>query len=241
MIDLKGNVAIVTGATRGIGKATAEMLAGFGCTVIAVYHTREDLAKKLPLINKQIFPIKADVCSEKEIKDVITFSTDKFHGIDILVNNAGIDIFGEIEQYRSSDWDTMIDTNVKSIFLFSKYSIPYLKKSKNPVIVNTASRIGYSEYTEQKFVVYGVTKAGVINFTSGLSKELLPYNIRVNAVIPTPTKTDLFDEVFTPEEEKELRKKGKLGMPEDTAKLIVELITDKSANGKILFDKRVSF
>lgn len=239
MTDLTGKVAIVTGATRGIGKATTEMLVKLGCTVVAVYHSRDDLAEKLALINKKVIPIKADISKENEIKNVINFTIAKFGSIDILVNNAGIDIPGEIEQYETENWDKLMAINIKSIFLFSKYSIPYLKKSKSPVIVNTASRIGYPEYTEQKFVVYGVTKAGVINFTSGLSKELLPYKIRVNAIIPVPTKTDLFDEVFTREEKKVLRAKGKLGKPEEAAKLIVELILDKSANGKILFDKRV--
>ncbi|OGK09304.1 hypothetical protein A2767_03660 [Candidatus Roizmanbacteria bacterium RIFCSPHIGHO2_01_FULL_35_10] len=133
----------------------------------------------------------------------------------------------------------MINTNLKSIFLFSKYSIPYLKHSKNPVIINISSRIGFPEYTEPKFVIYGMVKAGVTNFTVGLSKELVLTGIRVNAVIPTPTKTDLFNEVFTPEEEKGLIKKGKLGKPEDVANLVIELINDKSANGKILIDKRV--
>ena len=238
MDNLKGQVAIVTGGTRGIGKATAILLANLGCNVVAIYHSREDLAKKLSPF-KQITPIKADISKEDEIKNVIKFTISKFGRIDILVNNAGIDIQGQIETYKSEDWDRMIATNVKSVFLFSKYSIPYLKKSTNPVIVSTASRIGYPEFTEQNFVVYGVTKAGVINFTSGLSKELQPFKIRVNAIIPTPTKTDLFDEVFTPEEEKMLRAKGKLGAPEEAAKLIIDLILDKTANGKILFDKRV--
>lgn len=89
-------------------------------------------------------------------------------------------------------------------------------------------------------MVYGAVKAAVNNFTIGLSRELSNINVRVNAVIPTPTKTDLFDEVFTPEEEQALTDKGKLGTPEEAAKLVLEIIEDTSKNGQLVFDERVN-
>lgn len=240
MFSLAGKTAIVTGATRGIGRAIAIKLAGLGCEVVGVYKSKGNLASELEKRYKNIYTIKADVGKEKEVKKVIERTIKKFNSLDILVNNAGIDIFGEIKDYRTEDWDEMINVNLKSVFLFSRESIPYLSQSENPVIINISSRIGYPEFTEPKFVVYGAVKAGVANFTVGLSKELANTGIRVNAVIPTPTKTDLFDEVFTPEEEEILKRKGKLGKPEEVADLVLQLIKDKTANGKILADKRVS-
>lgn len=240
MFSLTGKTAIVTGATRGIGKAIAIKLSDLGCEVVGVYKSNDKLASELEKQYKHIYTIKADVGDEKEVKKVIQITINKFNALNILVNNAGIDIFGEIENYRTKDWDNMINVNLKSVFLFSRESIPCLVKSKDAVIINISSRIGYPEFTEPKFVVYGAVKAGVTNFTVGLSKELTNTGIRVNAVIPIPTKTDLFDEVFTPKEEEILKKKGKLGKPEEVADLVLELIKDKTANGKILVDKRVS-
>ena len=238
MRELK-KAAIVTGATRGIGKAIAIRLACLDYQVVGVYKSSDKLAKDLEKQYKNISTIKANIADEEDVLKVIKKTVDEFGQIDVVVNNVGIDLFGEIETYDTKKWDIMVNTNLKSIFLFSKYSITYLKKSENPVIINISSRIGFPEFTESKFVVYGMVKAGVTNFSIGLSKELASFGIRVNVVIPTPTKTDLFDEVFTKEEEKELIKKNKLGKPNEVADLVLQLINDKSANGKILIDKRV--
>ena len=231
--------AIVTGATRGIGRAIAVKLSELGYNVLGLYRNSVVIADELSKKYKKIFYHRTDVSKEKEVKNTLELAINKFGQIDVLVNNAGIDLFGEIEKYSSKDFNEMIGVNLKSIFLLSKYSIPYLKKSNNPVIINISSRIGFPEFTEEKFVIYGMVKAGVTSFAVGLSKELKKSGIRVNVVIPTPTKTDLFDEVFTPEEETMLKNKGKLGKPEYAANLVIELIKDRSANGKILVDKRV--
>lgn len=240
MFSLAGKTAIVTGATRGIGRAIAVKLSRLECRVVGVYKSKDDLASALKKQHKNIYTIKADVGKEREVKKVIETTIKKFNSLDILVNNAGIDTFGEIKNYQTEDWDEMMNVNLKSVFLFSRESIPHLNQSEDPVIINVSSRIGYPEFTESKFVVYGAVKAGVTNFTVGLSRELADTGIRVNAVIPAPTKTDLFDEVFTPKEEEALKRKGKLGKPEEVADLVLRLIKDKTATGKILADKRVS-
>lgn len=232
-------IALVTGATRGIGKAITIKLSELGYNVFGLYKNNVEIANELSKKYKKIFYHRIDVSKEDKVKKVLDLIVNKFGQIDVLVNNAGIDLFGEIEKYSSKNFNEMVDVNLKSIFYLSKYSIPHLKKSNNPVIINISSRMGFPEFTEEKFVVYGMVKAGVTSFAVGLSKELKKDKIRVNVVIPTPTKTDLFDEVFTPEEEKMLKNKGKLGRPEDVADLVIDLIEDRSANGKILVDKRV--
>lgn len=232
-------VAIVSGATRGIGRATAIKLLELNYEVVGIFNSNDEMASKLIQKYPKLMMIKGDVGKEKDVLNIIKTVIDKYERLDVVVNNAGIDLYGNIDKYETKDWNRMFDVNLKSVFLFSKYSIPFLKKSDNPIIINISSRIGTAEYSEPEFVVYGTTKAAVSYFTQALSKELESTKIRVNAVIPTPTKTDMFDEVFTKEDEGILKNKGKLGKPEEVADLIVELIQDKKTNGKILTDKRV--
>jgi 3-oxoacyl-[acyl-carrier protein] reductase len=235
-----GKTAIVTGATRGIGKSILLLLSNQGYNVVGTYKKSDEKAKAIAKDSLNILMIKADAGNEADVKNVINQTLQKFGILDVVVNNAGIDLFGKIQEYSSESWDIMVNTNIKSVFLFSKYSIPHLKLSTSPIIINISSRIGYPQYTEPSFVVYGAVKAAVTNFTVGLSKELNDDNIRVCAIIPTPTKTDLFDEVFTKKEEEDLARRKKLGQPEDVAKLVMELIEDSNSNGKILIDKRVT-
>src|SRR5690242_9927061 len=206
-------VVIVTGASRGIGKATALLLQAHGYAVVGLYLSNEDAAK--PLSDHGIEMHRADVRQEADIQKAIEYTMSKYGRLDVLVNNAGINLQRRIEQCSLEEWNKVISTDLTSVFLMSKHAIPLLKKSDNPCIINVSSRIGLNDYAEAEFVPYGAAKAGVNNFTIGLARELQQDGIRVNAIIPTPTKTDLFDQVFTAEDEQALMKKGKLGTPED--------------------------
>jgi len=230
-------VAIVTGASRGIGKSTALLLHANGYVVVGLYKSDEHAVDSL--LAQSIDMHKADVGYENDVKKVIGLIADKYGRIDVLVNNAGINLQRTIETCTFEEWERLIATDLTSVFLMSKYVIPYLGKSDNGCIVNVSSRIGLNDYAEAEFVPYSAAKAGVNNFTVGLARELSKSNIRVNAIIPTPTKTDLLDQVFTVEDEKTLAAKGKLGTPEDVAGLIFDVIADRSKTGELIFDKRV--
>lgn len=232
-------VAIVTGASRGIGKAIAIKLIALDYKVFGIYRDNNKSASELEKQFPNLTMIKGNVGKENDVQKIIGAVISKSKKLDLMINNAGINLFGEIEKFETENWNEMINTNLKSAFLFSKYSIPYLKKSDDGMIVNVSSRIGFPEFAESEFVVYGITKAAINYFTVALSKELENTSVRVNAIIPTPTKTDSFDKVFTKEDEDFLKNKGKLGKPEEVADLIIELIEDKKANGKIITDKRV--
>src|SRR5690606_5509985 len=104
---------------------------------------------------------------------------------------------------------------------------------------NIVSRVGMSEYADAGFIPYSVTNAGIVNFTAGLAKELEKEGIRVNAVVPTVTDTDRFRNTFSEDDKKFIIRKGKLGTPEEVADLVISLVKDKKATGKILIDKRV--
>lgn len=231
-------VAIVSGASRGIGKATALLLRQRGYAVIGLYKSSDEHASSVAKLG--IDMIKADVGVEADVQRAIQHVKETYGRIDVVINNAGIDIFGPIAEYPVRSWDAMLATNITSAFLLSRFSIASLRHSPNPVIINISSRLGIKEFAEPDFVVYGTVKAALNFFTIGLAKELDSTNIRVNAVIPTPTKTDLFDNVFTPEEEQTLKATGKLGTTEEVAALVLRVIEDKTKNGELLFDKRVN-
>lgn len=232
-------IAIVTGCTKGIGKAITEKLITLGYFVYGIFSSDVESAEMLKTKYNNLFEYyRVDVGNKKEILEFFENLQSKVNSLDVLVNNAGIDLFGKIEDYSIENWEKMINVNLTSVFIFSKQAIQLLRKGTDPVIVNISSRIGELSVIEPEFIPYGVTKAGVTAFTVGLSKELS--GIRVNAVIPAPTKTALFDEVFTKEEEEDLVKKGMLASPEETADLAISLIRDSKYNGKILYDTRLT-
>lgn len=232
--------AIVTGTTRGIGRAMTLLLLSKGYFVIGVYKNSDTIAHELENEYQENFrAVKADIGKELEIEKIFDVLKETSESLDVLVNNAGIDLFGEIETYSTKDWKTMMDVNLTSVFLMSKRAIPFLKKVPNSVIVNVTSRLGNLESLESTFVPYSVTKAGVTALSMGLALELKEKNIRVNAFVPAPTKTDLFDEVFTSEEESELKAKGKLATPEEEAELMYNIINNPAVNGEIIYDPRI--
>jgi len=232
-------VAIVTGASRGIGRAITIKLTKLGCNIIGVYEKRDDKSQDLEKKYPNVKMIKADIGKSSNCKKIIDFAVKKFGGIDILINNAGIFLGGDIVDFSLKDWNRILNVNLTSNFLFCKFAIPYLEKSGNGVIVNISSRFGIDEYTLPWCNAYGVTNAGINNLTVGLSKELEPKGIRVNAVIPTVTDTDRFRNAFTKEEQEEIINKGKLGTSDEVAAIVLNLIKDKKKNGEIVIDKRV--
>jgi len=234
-----GPVALVTGASRGIGRATAERLAVLGFSVVGLYLASDAEADRLVGEYPTVTMFKGDASRDADVRRVLAHTVQTHGRLDVVVNNVGIDIPGSVAEYAVDDWDRMVDTCLKSVFLVSKHAIPHLGRSPRPVIVNVSSRMGLAEYVAPPLVVYGAVKAAVNNFTIGLARELEPLGIRVNAVIPALTKTDLFDRLFTPEQEMELLGSGRLGTPDEAANLIVRLVNDSSANGTILADGRL--
>lgn len=235
---MKNKIAIVTGASRGIGAAISIKLASEGFRVVGVYEKNKEKADEVEKTNSNIEMIKADVGNEEEIKKVIDYVIKKYRQIDVVINNAGINIWGPIEKFELKDWNRMLAVNLTAKYLFSKYSIPYLRRTKG-VIINISSRGGLNEYVFSEFVSYCVTNAGINNFTKALAKELKNEGIRVNAVIPTVTDTDRFKNAFTSDEQEEVKKAGKLGTPEEVAEHVYSLIEYETKTGEILIDKRV--
>jgi 3-oxoacyl-[acyl-carrier protein] reductase len=199
-MKLEGKVAIVTGASRGIGRAVALRLAREGCDVAVNYRASRESAQQtvdeIMGMGRKAMAVKAHVANAGEVEDMVNKTTREFGKIDILANNAGIEA-GEpcpFTQLSEEDWNTMYDINVKGVFLCSKAAIPYMISRKSGRIINTASVCGKT--ASLYLTAYSGTKAAVIALTQGMALELGPHNITVNAVCPGGVDTDMTDYEF---------------------------------------------
>jgi len=226
--------AIVTGATRGIGKSIALALVDDGYQVIGVYEKSKNLAEKISQENKNIFFFQADVSNETDIKRLMEFVAKKSDSVEVLVNNAGMEKYAKLEQYLLGDWNKMLRVNLTSVFLMIKNCLPLLQKAEHAVIINISSSLGTPEDAISPYIVYGVTKAGVNMLTKGFAQELAGTKIRINAIFPPATKTNMIDYVLTEEEQKEMIMNGTLHQPEEVAKFVVKVINDESKNGEFI-------
>lgn len=230
---LKGKNAIVTGASRGIGRAIAVELANQGANVVVNYAGNEKSAKKVVEELKQAgvksFAIKANVADEKDVKMMMKETLKEFGTIDILVNNAGITRDNLLMRMKETDFDDVVDTNLKGTFLCIKAVSRSMMKQRSGRIINVASIVGVSGNPGQ--VNYVAAKAGVIGLTKSVAQELASRNILVNAVAPGFIETDMTDELN--EEQKATILKGipleKLGSPTDVARVVRFLASEDAA------------
>ena len=190
---LNGKVAIVTGAARGIGRAIAEVFAREGASVVVCYNTsKKDAANVVNGIRRRggrATSVKVDVSRQSEVNGMVSKALEEFGTIDILVNNAGVLIPDEFLKIRSSDWDRVIDTNLKGAFLCSQAVAPVMLKNKGKII-NIASVSGLALPSGMASVGYVASKAGLVGLTRAMAVHLGP-KITVNAVAPGTVETEM--------------------------------------------------
>jgi 3-oxoacyl-[acyl-carrier protein] reductase len=192
---LKGQVAIVTGARRGIGFAAAKCLCEEGAAVVltgrdpAVIAAAESLKK----LGYQAVGVPADLTQEQDVKRLVDQAVKQFGRVDILVNNAGVVGVGGVESVTIEQWKSVMDNNVTTAFLCSKHVTPIMKAQKRGVMINVSSVAGRSS-SMVAGVHYTSSKAAMIGLTRQLARELSPSGIRVNAVAPSQTKTEMLVE-----------------------------------------------
>ncbi len=229
---MNDKTAIVTGSSRGIGKKIAETFAENGYNVLINYNKCEDLAIDLMNTLKQngceceIF--KADVSKFDESEKLIDFCIEKYGRIDTLINNAGISQIKLFTDITPEDWDSMIKTNLSSVFNCSKNALKYMIKEKNGSIINISSMWGISGASCE--VHYSASKAGIIGLTKALAKEVGPSNIRVNCIAPGVIMTDMMNG-FSQEELNMIKEEIPLntfGTPKDVADTALFLASDSS-------------
>lgn len=231
-------VAIVTGASRGIGREIAKRLAKKGIKVVANYNQSEieaiKLQEELKLESIDIDIFKADVTKRKEGHDLIKFAIEKYGKVDILINNAGIAEYKMFVDETDEDWNKVINSNLYSAFMMCQEVIPNMVHNENGCIINISSIWGMVGSSLE--VLYSVSKAGVDGLTKGLAKELGPSNIRVNSIAPGAIDTDM-NKNLTEEELKELQDVtplGKIGTPVDISKCVEWLIDDNFTTGQVI-------
>lgn len=235
-LDLQGKVAIVTGASSGIGRATAIRLAQEGAKVALVARRAEELkrvAEAIQASGGQALALPADVTKVQECDRVVEQTVGAFAGIDIVVNAAGIIATGTIENTELDDWDYMMNINVRVPFYLTQQALPYLIAAKGSV-VHVSSVTGIRAFPG--VLSYCVSKAAVTQLTYCSALELAPKGVRVNAVCPGVTRTELHLAGYMNEEQyasflehsKTTHPLGRVGEPEEVASLIAFLASPQA-------------
>ncbi|MFC1912684.1 SDR family NAD(P)-dependent oxidoreductase [Chloroflexota bacterium] len=193
LFSLKNKVAIITGGNGGIGQAIGRGLAAMGADIIIAARNENKTAKAVRELRKEfggrVLGIKVDVRSEEEIQSMNSQALDTFKRIDILVNNAGIGIRKMPQDYTVNEWDEVISTNLRSVFLCSKAVYRIMKKIGCGKIINIGSML--SIFGGARMAPYGTSKGGVVQLTRSLAVAWAPDNIQVNAILPGWFDTDL--------------------------------------------------
>ncbi|WP_416197454.1 MAG: 3-oxoacyl-[acyl-carrier-protein] reductase [Sporanaerobacter sp.] len=231
-MDLKGKTALITGGSRGIGRAIAIELSKQGANIVITYISNEANAKEViaevEKNNVKGLAIKADVSHEKDVNDMIEIVNNEFGLVDVLVNNAGITKDNLLLRMKSEEWDDVINTNLRGVYLCTKAVARGMLKKKSGKIVNIASVVGISGNAGQGN--YSASKAGVIGFTKSIAKELGSRGINVNAVAPGFVETDMTN-ILNDKIKDEMINSIPLkraGKPEDVANVVAFLCSEKA-------------
>ena len=239
--SLKGKTAIVTGGSRGIGKAIALGFAKAGARVAVTSRKINDLeatAAEIKAFGGEAFPIQAHLGKMEEIKKMVDTVISKFGRIDILVNNAGASpAMGSVLETDERLWDTIMNLNMKGLYFTSQAVAKVMKKQGGGKIINFASIDGFTP--ERNVSVYSISKAGVRMITKAFALELAPFNIQVNAIAPGPISTKMLNSHWfhlSPEEAKKgqeamakMTPMGRVGQPDDIVGAAIYLVSDASS------------
>lgn len=239
---LKDNVAVVTGAGRGIGRAVALAFAREGADVLVNYvsnsQTADETVAEIEKIGRKAVSVKADVASTADAQNMIETAVEKLGGLDILVNNAGVSIPSMLLKMTEEQWDRIINIHLKGTFTCTQAAARHMKEQKSGKIINVISTAGLFGTIGQ--INYASAKAGIIGFTKSASRELGRYNINVNAISCGIIKTDMTHKLQTDPKLTEIYSQriqlGRFGDPDEVAYSFVFLASPESSyiTGQIL-------
>jgi len=193
---LENQIAVVTGAGRGIGRAIALKLAGAGADVVCVSRTEANSQKvtdEVAALGRKSWSVAVDVGDTMAVESAVAKILEDTGGVNILINNAGVTRDGLLMRMSEEDWDTVLDTNLKGAFTMTKAFTRPLRKAENARIINIASVVGLTGNAGQ--ANYAASKAGLIGFTKSCAKELAKSGVTVNAIAPGFIATDMTDEL----------------------------------------------
>lgn len=220
--QLNEQVAIVTGASRGIGKAICLALAKEGAAVVLAARALNKLretAEQVTAVGGKAEIVVTDVAEEESIKNLVKLTNDRFGRLDILVNNAGITHSAELEQTATKDWDRLFNVNARAPFILCRETLPLLKKAPKAYIINVCSIVGVKCYPLQS--AYTASKHALRGMTKSLAEELRGSNVKVRLICPGGIDTDMI-RIIRPD-----IKRQDLMQPEEIAELVLYLVTHK--------------
>jgi len=240
MISLKGKVALITGASRGIGKACALYFAKAGADVVINYNKTKNLdkiVKECEMFGVRAVPFKADISSVSDCKKIVASTIKNFGRIDILINNAGVWTYAPIDKMTDKILNETLDVNLRGVFYLTREIVPFMKKQKSGNIINISSTAGQRGEAEHSH--YAATKGAIISLTKSLATELVFWNIRVNCVAPGWVNTDMSKAALRSKESKKILSTiplKRVGTPEEIAGAVLFLASDLSSfiTGEIL-------
>jgi 3-oxoacyl-[acyl-carrier protein] reductase len=241
-MKLEGKKAIVTGGSRGIGRAIALMYAKEGADVLVNYHSNDAAAKdtvaEIEKLGRKGVAVAADVANYKSAQDMVEECVKQLGGVDIVVNNAGVSKPSMLLKMTEEDWDAIIDIHLKAAFNTTQAAGRHMKEQKYGKIINVISTAGIFGTVGQ--INYASAKAGIIGFTKSTSRELGRYGINVNVICPGITKTEMTDKLQTDEKLRKIYEGriqlGRFAEPEEIAPAFVFLASDDASyiTGQVL-------
>lgn len=229
---LQGQVAIVTGASRGIGRAVAIALANEGATVVVNYarssQAADEVVAQIEAAGGAAIALQADVSQADQVESLVATTLEKLGRVDVLVNNAGITRDTLLLRMKPEDWQAVIDLNLTGVFLCTRAVAKTMLKQRSGRIINIASVAGQMGNPGQ--ANYSAAKAGVIGFTKTVAKEMASRGVTVNAVAPGFIATDMTDDLPNTDDILKFIPLGRFGQPEDIAGMVRFLAADPAAS-----------